>query len=259
MGNYVTGISPFGLGTTNIDGFFNGSDLTGSPISPYSYLNSPMIPPFPYTGGGTNPLLANQSLWYDYAKQASVNNNSLSLNMAAINNQNFGNQLNINNEASVIRNLIEEGHPNEALEKLDLLAEEIAAQPQYNGISPENARNLAIQQLGGIAPLIESVKEKDADAFKTGFLSALDPGNFFGDHSKSSEEIIAKLQNTEVPKEVQTKKFLGNLAGGATEGAAAGAVIGTFFGPGPGTLIGGAIGGVLGAIYGGIKGAVKSA
>lgn len=219
----LTVMNPYGYGYGTSDEFFNAMPMSQAQYTQY-----------------------NQNIWQNATNTLGYQN-SYNQTASSYYNQNFSNQLNINNQASVVHSLVEEGLPTEALEKIDQLASEIKNQPCYQGISDQNARNLAIQQLGGLDNLRASIEQNSSGSFATGMLQMTDPLGIFGDHSKSSDEVIADLQGTKVSNSSNAQKTAGNVVGviadagviGATIG---GAAIGTSICPVIGTIIGGLVG-----------------
>lgn len=230
MGNgYVAGIN---RGYASVDEFFN----------PVGTFNPNMDMSSIYTGA--TPYTFDQNAIWNQQLSSLQHQQSYNNQATAFYNQTNGLNLQNQNDAAVIRTLIQEGEGEEALEKINELIESLRSQPQYQGLDEETLRTMAIQQAGGLEALTQLIEENCDGSFKSGLLNSVDAFGLFGDHSTSKEELIARLRGTEVPKSAQTMEVAGSVIGGMAIGAA----IGTAICPGPGTVIGGAIGAVAGGL-----------
>lgn len=109
-------------------------------------------------------------------------------------------------------------------------------------------RNAAFEQYQAVTgqDLKAMIQENCDGAVANGFWKTISFGNA---QMFSSEEIIARMEGTETPKNVTKKKVIGKI-GGVTATALTGAAIGSII-PGIGTGIGFTVGLIAGALVGG--------
>lgn len=157
-----------------------------------------------------------------------------------------------------LQTVIIEGESDQIVRQFEGIVDMLRRSPLYERLKSEfkhdpialekTLRNCARDQFQAATgqDLKAMLQENCDSALANSFWNTISFGNA---QTYSSEDIIAKMEGTETPKSVKTKKTMGKI-GGCTAAAATGAAIGAIGGP-VGALIGAGVGltaGIIGSL-----------
>lgn len=161
----------------------------------------------------------------------------------------------IREACNTLQTVIIEGESDQIVNKFEGIVDMLRRSPLYTRLKEEfkddpvalekTLRNCAREQFQAATgqDLKGMLQENCDSALANSFWNTISFGNA---QTYSSEDIIAKMEGSQTPKSVRTKKVIGKI-GGCTATAATGALIGSVV-PGIGTAIGAGVGLVAGII-----------